>query len=432
MKNTQKTMAAIAIGILVGCYAQPAFPFCIYNNSDIKIKAWVDPGDFSKEIKPGQKECCNWKNTDCNPKGKRTSTLQLWIDSKDKDSHFSAILPLKAGGYAKIKQKSRKNLGVDRKNLYVETYTHDGKLVVRAPYGVHAQKRDVHFLATGDPQYFKYYKEEKNRRKSDAVFKEMVHRLQKSCSSTKYLGDCEIRGMIVAGDLSQQAKKEELSWYKDGGIKGAVRFGYEGLGNHDYGHKRMKNFVLKDRRRSTVATATQAPHYSWDWHDVHFVQLNLFPGNEHSKAHKDLDPFKSLDFLKNDLKKHVGNDGRPVVLIHHYGFDPFSEGNEGWWSDEQRKKYWNTIAPYNVKAIFTGHEHLSANDAEDKWHRKWSRPSGTTKGPKYIDSFISGATLNGVFLDVRIDEENLTVQRWGIKPGKNAKKAGGPVSVSMK
>jgi hypothetical protein len=33
---------------------------------------------------------------------------------------------------------------------------------------------------------------------------------------------------------------------------------------------------------------------------------------------------------------------------------------------------------------------------------------------------------------VRIDEENLTVQRWGIKPGEKAKKFGDPVSLSMK
>ena len=431
MKLTISKIVTVAVitGFVV-LYGQSGFSFCVYNKSSIPIKAWEDPGDFSKEIKPGKNECCNWGNKDCNPSGERTATLMLWINSKDEDSHFSAILPMQAGGYAVVKEEDRSRLKVTRKNLYVESYTWDNKLVVRSPYGINANKRDVHFLVTADPQYFKYYHEEKNRDNSDRTLNYMVRRLQGSCTSTTYLGNCEIRGFIVAGDLTQQGKKEELSWYKDGGIKGAVRFAYDGLGNHDYGNDRVKNFVLKDRRRETVATSVSIPHYSWDWHDVHFIQLNLFPSDDKSPSHKDLNPYKSLDFLKTDLEKNVGTTGRPVVLAHHYGFDSFSEGTEGWWTDDQRKKYWETIAAYNIKAIFTGHLHAAERDPENKWHLRWLRPSGVTSGPAHIDTFVSGAALNGIFLDVRINESTLTVERWVIKSSGSNRL--GTVTVPMK
>lgn len=450
MKKLAKVLLmTVFVGVMFIINGKVVFAFCVYNETPVVIKAWEDPGDFSKTIVPGSRECCHWTNKDCNPAGSQTATLALWLDSQDEDSHFSAILPMQAGGYAVVKAEDRSQLGVDRQNLFVESYTYDHHLIVRSPYGIGATTRDVHFLVTADPHYFEYHDwkvqlwpphvehtyEEKNRRESDAVFNEMVQRLAASCTSTTYLGNCAIRGIIVAGDLTHQSRDKELSWYRDGGIQGAVRFVYDGYGNHDAESDTIKDFILKDRRRETVATGVQAPHYSWDWHDVHFVQLNLFPGNEPSN---NIDPEKSLDFLENDLREQVRDTNRPVVIIHHYGFDGFStdytddKQEAYWWTEAQRLQYWEAIKNYNVQAIFTGHVHLSKKDKEDKWHIPWLRPKNATGGPASFDTFVAGAAKYGVFLDVYIQEETLTVERWIKKPDKEPVKSGEPVTIDMR
>jgi hypothetical protein len=116
--------------------------------------------------------------------------------------------------------------------------------------------------------------------------------------------------------------------------------------------------------------------------------------------------------LKQDLATYVGSSGRPVVLVHHYGFDGMSTGDGHpqwqWWTDEQRAAYWDVIAPYNVAAIFAGHVHL---DQGNDFQFQFRRPAGRTVGPPSIPSFVAGATFNGVFLDVTIDAHRVTVVR---------------------
>ncbi len=232
------------------------------------------------------------------------------------------------------------------------------KLLAQTHYGVGATSRDVRFLVTGDPQYFISNGKREHKDAPDAVLRAMVGQMSaSSCNYAKYLAGCQIRGMIVAGDLTQQAKGIEMDWYRDA-ITGAARFAYDGLGNHDYNGGTVKDYILRDRRRSTVASrvSDKGPHYSWDWHDVHFVQLNLFPGNNSVGAGGEQhDPYHSLDFLRDDLGEHAAN-GRPVILIHHYGFDDFSRQRVSgdiprWWGDHHRWDYWDAIARYNVESF---------------------------------------------------------------------------------
>ena len=84
------------------------------------------------------------------------------------------------------------------------------------------------------------------------------------------------------------------------------------------------------------------------------MQLNLYPGNtphpktRYSRVHHD--PQQALDFLKADLAAHVGQSGRPVVLMHHYDL----RGTD-WWHDEERNAYYEAIKDYNVVLILHGH-----------------------------------------------------------------------------
>jgi hypothetical protein len=427
---------AFCIAFLVVLITTSASAFRVTNRSGVKIHAWVPTGhrgNFDVRIHAGREESCHYSNKDCNRSGDPGSILEVWIDSDDSDSHFSAILPLEAGGEAIIKDEDRGRLGVNRKNIYVESWKRGNVLLAQTHYGIGATSRDVRFLVTGDPQYFKFNGEQRHRRESDAVFRAMVGQMSASeCNYPRYLAGCKIRGMIVAGDLTQQAKGLEMDWYRDA-ITGAARFAYDGLGNHDYNGGTVKDYILRDRRRSTVATSVGDPHYSWDWHDVHLVQLNLFVGNNPvDSGDARYDPYHSLDFLRRDLRDNVGGSGRPVILIHHYGFDSFSRERVSgdiprWWGDHHRWGYWDAIAGYNVKAIFNGHNHLGPESKEENWHLMWSE-----KGGKPIHTFNAAAALMGTFLEVKIDNNNLTVQRWGVKPGEAARTYGNPVTIPMR
>ncbi len=204
------------------------------------------------------------------------------------------------------------------------------------------------------------------------------------------------RGVLVAGDLTQHGKdgrpensgvrgRDELGQFiSDYGLTGAdgmVRFPiYEGYGNHDFDPAEPPDESPNDWRYyypDVVTPAVQAViarnadrlglinvqdyggHYSWDWGGVHFVNVNVFPGNEpsdHDVTSGVRDPRSSLDFLAADLAEHVGDTCRPVIIMSHYGFSG-SSLNALWWKDEQRAAFWEVAQHYNVIAYIHGHQH---------------------------------------------------------------------------
>jgi hypothetical protein len=151
---------------------------------------------------------------------------------------------------------------------------------------------------------------------------------------------------------------------------------YEGYGNHD-GNLVRDAISNKNPSRPGIlhyTPASEGAHYSWDWDDLHLVQLNRFPGDNalHTAQLPNVEkylPENSLTFLRKDLDTYAGKTGRPLVLIHHYGFDCFSQGedpcggdDEAYWNETERGAYWNVINGKNVKAFITGHLHNSMVD----------------------------------------------------------------------
>ena len=105
--------------------------------------------------------------------------------------------------------------------------------------------------------------------------------------------------------------------------------------------------------------------YSWDWGGLHLVQLHRFGGDTRKNA------ISALPWLKADLAANAQN-GKPVVLFQHYGWDPFSTerwdpkastfdehgaGPDHWWSPSERSALLEAISGANVVAIFHGHQH---------------------------------------------------------------------------
>ena len=188
----------------------------------------------------------------------------------------------------------------------------------------------------------------------------------------------EPRAVIITGDMVDTVGDprhwESYKRFFDPNGGALLRYRtFELIGNHDLtsavppgGFSNVqREFVERNRRRrgDTFHFDAANYHYSWNWGPLHLVNLNLFPGNQHRPVYDREapwnDPRHSLDFLRDDLKTQVGDSGRPVVLVWHYGLRGW--GLEKWWTPEDLANLRAAIAPYNVVLIIHGHEHAFAS-----------------------------------------------------------------------
>ncbi len=243
-----------------------------------------------------------------------------------------------------------------------------------------ARATDVTFLVTSDCHYDAWENEDRNLRNRDTI--EQMN-LISTVDWPESLGGGKIgmpRGVLVLGDLiddgdrlfqgqnqGAQQWKYFLADFGLFGTEGLLRYPvFEGWGNHDgppvgrekHGFSLQAELIRRNQLRAQKGliqnVSDNGLHYSWDWDGIHFVQLNLFPGDHpHPKVRYSPeyhDPQGSLRFLQADLASQVGESGRPVVLLHHYDL----QGSD-WWHPEQVEAYWQAIRPYRVIAIFHGH-----------------------------------------------------------------------------
>jgi hypothetical protein len=418
--------ALLALTLLAGPALHPgqARAYAVFNETGARVTTWVDPGTFRRDLAAGENGSCDLNDAGCNPGGSPTALVKAWIVSYDR--HFSCIMPMEAGGYVAIRERSRQSLGLPPA-LYCQSYGADRRLMHTEGYADAGGARSIRFLATADPQYF--WRNDSDsidtysfNRVALATTRRMLFLLLSSCTPE----GCGIRGITISGDLTNWSRRSEFQWYGRS-IAGYHRFVFDGLGNHDKQPDpyycgfapytcvdvgRIQAYMSHDRQRSTAATNAGDPHYSWDWGDVHFVQHNQAAMDEPSPVFRELSPNRALQWLKEDLARYVGTSGRPVVLFHHYGFDGTStDPNEQWWTPAQRELYWDVLAGYNVAAIFTGHYH--AGPGEERYV-PWARPAGGHAGPDTIATFIAGAALNAAFMDVKIEGNTMTVTPMGL------------------
>ncbi len=189
------------------------------------------------------------------------------------------------------------------------------------------------------------------------------------------------RGVIHAGDCidtgdQANVKMQQTEWAaftqefgltgRDGRLKMPI---YEVHGNHDsvrgYGLA-IKKIIERNKTRPNVNNVSKnGVHYSWDWGNVHFVNLGIVVGQgEGSTKKRRYDPLGSLDFLIADLKDKVGTSGRPVVITHHvdilrYSAEPVDEKKavNMEWDPNDVKAFHDALKGYNIAAILYGHTH---------------------------------------------------------------------------
>ena len=229
--------------------------------------------------------------------------------------------------------------------------------------------------------------------------------------------------LVTTGDLTHYGHDAELNFYRwlyeneNRGApyryEGAIRYPvYVGLGNHDTDGQctgnlcaiRMFAYVNQRNRTGCMGVTNYDPwalidpksaDYSWDWNDVHYVQLHDWAGST-NYGDTTVSHAPGLGWLKDDLA-NMASTQRAVVLFQHFGFDEFAEG---WWPKTDQAKFYDVIKDYNVIAIFVGHTHEAKKET-------WNG----------IDVFYGGAGGeygHGYFIAVRVSRTNLDVMsvKW--------------------
>jgi len=297
--------------------------------------------------------------------------------------------------------------------------------------------RSLSFAAAADPQF------SKNTNNSRVSFQNDIARFLLA----KLYNDENYKGLIIAGDLTENTYKWEILKFYNAILpneedelspilnrKKELDRLYEGLGNHDMrkgaccvvstaseelkeAANARKNFsksmgasvgidedcvcetgltniISRDGRQDQLRS--QAPHYSWEWEGIRFVQLNLLPGNEAETvwSGSDRDPQDALKFLKNELEDAGPN--KNVIVVHHYGMDKFSRK---WWSEETKTAYKEVIEDYRVVAIISGHLH---------WSRNFSNMQQCWNG---VTAVTVGSIRLGLHVDFKIVDDQLTLRR---------------------
>ena len=248
------------------------------------------------------------------------------------------------------------------------------------PAGQAPPKRDVTFLVTSDVHYDAFENEDRNDRIRDTL------RAMNSVTNLAWpegLGGGLIqspRAVLVLGDVIDDGDRKlegqhqtpvQFGFFEQDfgldGTDGLLKFPvFETWGNHDgppvgkeklgfsfQGQLKRRN-LLRQQKGWLTNLSTNGLHYSWDWDGIHFVQLGIYPADEQNPLLKRYspewhNPQGALTFLKDDLARHVGTSGRPVVLLSHCGFDT------DWWHTNDWRAAYDVARPFNVVLYMYGH-----------------------------------------------------------------------------
>lgn len=240
---------------------------------------------------------------------------------------------------------------------------------------------DTHFLAQADDNA-------KLDPRSELVTSRLVDTLNRLPGETipEAAGGGSVkapRGVIHAGDCidtgdKANVKMQATEWSafsdtfgvtgREGKLKVPV---YEVHGNHDSPQGdglAVKKMIERNKNRSGLKNVSPSgAHYSWDWGPVHCVNLGIVVGqSSRISRRRRYAPMNSLQFLIDDLKQHVGDSRRPVVITHHVDVLRYSQALPVddakaitmEWDPEDVHEFHSALKGYNIAAILYGHTHV--------------------------------------------------------------------------
>lgn len=119
------------------------------------------------------------------------------------------------------------------------------------------------------------------------------------------------------------------------------------IGNHDINKWKYPNVSLlkyiRDKHNGTYSwfKTDESGYYRFMHKGYVFMCLGLYP--------------KNVDWLKKNLPI---DNATPIIIYFHYNTDPNDPWSD-WWTEEEKNKFYNAIAEYNVKLIINGHMHTT-------------------------------------------------------------------------
>ena len=249
----------------------------------------------------------------------------------------------------------------------------------------------------------------------------------------------EPHGVIHVGDIVDNADKGPrmakmvdtelaafLADYGLNGTEGKLRWPVREVhGNHDGPHGDtavVREIIARNQRRAgLLKVSDNGLHYSWDWAGVHFVALGIVVGDSPEVTRKRrYAPMGSLPFLERDLAEHVGESGRPVVLVHHVDVHRYStevpdekvKNHE--WDYGDAQAFYRALRPYRIAGSFCGHTHA----------RRLVRWDGTgdakTKaGIPFLNTDNAGhfGSPSQAFLHISVSADELAVREFATRDG---------------
>ena len=265
-----------------------------------------------------------------------------------------------------------------------------GASCLGAPEASSAQAGDVSFFLVSDTHFFAQ-KEAPTKldEKSIATCRGLVDTLNRlpgtAIPAEAGGGTVAVpRGVIHGGDVIDTGDKNggvhpqmiETEWAaftsefgltgQDARLKYPI---YEVHGNHDSpAGTGLAIQKITERNKTRPGLKNVSPnglHYSWDWGPIHFINLGIVVGSDPLlKRSGRYNPLDSLGFLKSDLDKNVGANGRPVIITHHVDLARYSKPCDeaappsgGEWDSCDVLAYHRAIKSFNVVAILYGHTH---------------------------------------------------------------------------
>jgi len=297
---------------------------------------------------------------------------------------------------------------------------------------------DVTFIVTSDSHYDAFENEDRNER--DRATIDDMNAIAEVAWPDELGGGAigRPRAVVVLGDLiddgdrqkdgKNQTERQWTFYTQDFGLDGTdgrLTFPVlETWGNHDgppvgkerFGFSIQAHLLARNRERLRKGLldhlSENGLHGSWDWGPVHLVLAGIYPADA---QHPDVrynrvwhDPQGALAFVKKDLAEHVGDSGRPVLIMAHCGFDT------DWWHKDDWKAFYEAVRPYNVVAYLHGHSGTGL---------KRYKPEGADSPPLTVIN--TGQTENGFFV-VRVTPDRLQAayrckraRRWRDDAGKH-------------
>ena len=279
---------------------------------------------------------------------------------------------------------------------------------------------NITFIAFGDSQIYKDHTVEQNDFQVIAL-NHFTELLSWEDAGFSELGEIEdIRGIIMAGDITQNGRDGRMFSFDEYG-EFVERYGlcgnkqvdypiYEGYGNHDYfewsnifyripaDHPVADSVAIRNEYRPGIMNTApnMEGHYSWEWDDFHFIQLNLAPTDiVPDLGVKGLrDPRNAMTFLENDLKENIEGTDKKVILISHYGPWEWRE-----WDQNKINNLCQVVENYSSNIVSYIHGHSHSTSVYD-WCDLTVFNSGTPYHENYNDDHRGRFTL------FRINEAN--------------------------